>query len=77
MSIYPAASQVIGQILNSMSNVHHFDLPTDSRGHVICIFMVTLVLPQMQGDSIKVALKPTDLQTNMFAFVYSTKILRR
>ena len=31
----------------------------------------------MQGDSIKVALKPAQLQTNMFSFVYSTKILRR
>ena len=40
-------------------------------------FLVTFVFAQMQGDSIKVALKPTDLQTNMFAFVYSTKILRR
>ena len=40
-------------------------------------FLVTFVFTQMQGDSIKAVLKPADLQTNMFAFVYTTKILRR
>ena len=62
--------------------IGHFLVQTDLIMYRIAVilqiwFYTNLRFPQMQGDSIKVALKPAQLQTNMFSFVYSTKILRR
>ena len=79
VSIYPAASQVNEQ---RQMNIGRFLVQTDLIMYRIAVilqiwFYTNLRFPQMQGDSIKVALKPAQLQTNMFSFVYSTKILRR
>ena len=79
VSIYPAASQVNEQC---QMNIGHFLVQTDLIREDSFDIITSLVytnsrFPQMQGDSIKVALKPAQLQTTMFSFVYSTKILRR